>query len=193
MKLKLWQVDAFASEPLEGNPAAIVPLDSWLDAGLMQRIAAENNVSETAYFVKTGAGAYDLRWFTPALEVDLCGHATLASAWVLFNVLQLITPRCFQCHLPELVLEVGKFFAVLAHFCPPCVAFFGELCNVCCNHRSNFLEVREYMLLLRFGEGGLASETISNLTHFFYKCSVFEKMLLKDQAVFVYYLQLKAH
>ena len=87
MKLKIWQVDAFASKPLEGNPAAIVPLESWLDAGLMQRIAEENNVAETAYFVKTGTGAYDLRWFAPSREVDLCGHATLASAWVLFNLI----------------------------------------------------------------------------------------------------------
>jgi len=85
MMLKIWQVDAFASRPLEGNPAAIVPLESWLEAELMQRIAAENNVAETAYFVKTGGGAYDLRWFAPSLEVDLCGHATLASAWILFN------------------------------------------------------------------------------------------------------------
>ena len=85
MKLKIWQVDAFASKPLEGNPAAIVPLERWLDADLMQRIAAENNVAETAYFVKTGPGAYDLRWFAPNREVDLCGHATLASAWILFN------------------------------------------------------------------------------------------------------------
>jgi PhzF family phenazine biosynthesis protein len=85
MKLKIWQVDAFASRPLEGNPAAILPLESWLEADLMQRIAAENNVAETAYFVKTGAGAYDLRWFAPGREVDLCGHATLASAWIIFN------------------------------------------------------------------------------------------------------------
>ena len=87
MKLKIWQVDAFASKPLEGNPAAIVPLESWLEADLMLRIAAENNVAETAFFVKTGAGAYDLRWFAPNREVDLCGHATLASAWTLFNLL----------------------------------------------------------------------------------------------------------
>lgn len=85
MKLKIWQVDAFASRPLEGNPAAIVPLESWIEADLMQRIAAENNVAETAYFVKTGPGAYDLRWFAPNREVDLCGHATLASAWIIFN------------------------------------------------------------------------------------------------------------
>ena len=87
MKLKIWQVDAFANKPLEGNPAAIVPLESWLDAGLMQAIAAENNVAETAFFVKTAPGAYDLRWFSPGSEVELCGHATLASAWVIFNML----------------------------------------------------------------------------------------------------------
>ena len=108
MKLKIWQVDAFASKPLEGNPAAIVPLESWLDENLMQAIAAENNVSETAYFVKTGAGAYDLRWFTPALEVDLCGHATLASAWTLFNILD---PRLnevrFMTRSGELIVERG--------------------------------------------------------------------------------------
>ena len=84
-RLKLWQVDAFASRPLEGNPAAIVPLQSWLAADVMQAIAAENNVAETAFFVKTGEGAYDLRWFAPNREVDLCGHATLASAWTLFH------------------------------------------------------------------------------------------------------------
>lgn len=87
MKLKMWQVDAFASKVLEGNPAAIVPLESWIDASLMQRIANENNLAETAFFVKTGDGRYDLRWFTPEGEVDLCGHATLASAWLLFETL----------------------------------------------------------------------------------------------------------
>lgn len=85
MKLKIWQVDAFASRPLEGNPAAVVALDRWLPNDLMQRIAGENNLAETAFFVKSGAGSYDLRWFTPNAEVDLCGHATLASAWVIFN------------------------------------------------------------------------------------------------------------
>ncbi|HSM97274.1 MAG TPA: PhzF family phenazine biosynthesis protein [Rhizomicrobium sp.] len=87
MKLKLWQVDAFAEKPLEGNPAAIVPLESWIDASLMQKIANENNLAETAYFVKTTPGKYDLRWFTPESEVDLCGHATLASAYTIFSEL----------------------------------------------------------------------------------------------------------
>ena len=87
MKLKLWQIDAFANKPLEGNPAAVVPLEAWIDAGLMQKIATENNLSETAFFVKSGPGRYDLRWFTPAAEVELCGHATLASAWLVFETL----------------------------------------------------------------------------------------------------------
>ena len=105
MKLRIWQVDAFASKPLEGNPAAIVPLESWLDAELMQRIAAENNVAETAYFVKTNAGAYDLRWFAPSLEVDLCGHATLASAWILFNKIETgLNQVCFMTRSGELTV-----------------------------------------------------------------------------------------
>lgn len=87
MTLKLWQVDAFAAAPLEGNPAAVVPLDAWLDTGLMQRIAGENNLAETAFFVETSVGRYQLRWFTPAAEVELCGHATLASAWLIFGTL----------------------------------------------------------------------------------------------------------
>jgi len=108
MKLKLWQIDAFASKPLEGNPAAIVPLDSWLDAALMQAIAAENNVAETAFFVKTGAGAYDLRWFAPEREVDLCGHATLASAWVLFNLVDTgLNQVRFMTRSGELVVTRG--------------------------------------------------------------------------------------
>ena len=87
MKLKLWHVDAFTDKVLAGNPAAIVPLDAWLDDGLMQAIATENNLAMTAFFVKTAAGAYDLRWFTPLAEVNLCGHATLASAEMIFRFL----------------------------------------------------------------------------------------------------------
>ena len=86
MKLKQYQVDAFATRPFEGNPAAVCPLQGWLDDSLMQAIAAENNLSETAFFVSSGKG-YELRWFTPVDEVDLCGHATLASAHILFEKL----------------------------------------------------------------------------------------------------------
>jgi predicted PhzF superfamily epimerase YddE/YHI9 len=87
MKLELWQVDAFSEHALGGNPAAIVPLSAWIDDTLMQKIANENNLAETAFFVKTAPGKYALRWFTPAAEVELCGHATLASAWLLFDTL----------------------------------------------------------------------------------------------------------
>ena len=84
MRLKLFQVDAFTGRLFGGNPAAIVPLEQWLPGATLQAIAAENNLSETAYFVKQGE-RYHLRWFTPSVEVNLCGHATLASAHVLFN------------------------------------------------------------------------------------------------------------
>lgn len=87
MELRLYQVDAFTSELFHGNPAAVVPLDAWLPDALMQAIAAENNLSETAFLVREGDD-YGLRWFTPGLEVDLCGHATLASAFVVFTVLE---------------------------------------------------------------------------------------------------------
>ena len=88
MQLKLWQIDAFAEKPLEGNPAAVVPLDKWLSDAVMQAVAGENNLSETAFFVAAGPGSYHLRWFTPTSEVELCGHATLASAWLVFNEIE---------------------------------------------------------------------------------------------------------
>jgi PhzF family phenazine biosynthesis protein len=84
MKIQIFQVDAFTNETFKGNPAAVCPLDTWLPDELMQQIAAENNLSETAFFVKKG-NFFEIRWFTPTVEVDLCGHATLASAHVLFN------------------------------------------------------------------------------------------------------------
>jgi PhzF family phenazine biosynthesis protein len=86
MEIPLYQIDAFASELFEGNPAAVCPLDKWLPDETMQSIAAENNLSETAFFVPEGNG-FHIRWFTPLSEVDLCGHATLAAAYVLFNIL----------------------------------------------------------------------------------------------------------
>ncbi len=90
MELDIYQVDAFASEVFKGNPAAIVPLKEWLPTHVLQAIAVENNLSETAYFVphEDGvAGHFHLRWFTPEAEVDLCGHATLASAFTLYEFL----------------------------------------------------------------------------------------------------------
>ena len=85
MQLEFHQVDAFASQPFTGNPAMVYRLDRWLDDALMQQIAGEHNLAETAFVVKEGA-AWHIRWFTPTAEVPLCGHATLASAHVLFEV-----------------------------------------------------------------------------------------------------------
>ncbi len=86
MKLAFAQVDAFADRPFTGNPAAVMPLDAWLDDATLQAIAAENNLAETAFLVQTAGDAdFDLRWFTPAVEVALCGHATLASGHYLLS------------------------------------------------------------------------------------------------------------
>ncbi len=87
MEIPLFQVDAFAKRQFAGNPAAVCPLKAWLPDSTMQAIAAENNLAETAFFVREGAG-FRLRWFTPTLEVDLCGHATLAAAYVIFEYLR---------------------------------------------------------------------------------------------------------
>ena len=84
MSQKIYQIDAFADVLFSGNPAAVCPLENWLDADIMQKIAAENNLAETAFTVPVENG-YEIRWFTPEVEVDLCGHATLASAYTLMN------------------------------------------------------------------------------------------------------------
>ena len=85
MNQKIYQVDAFALNLYEGNPAAVVILDDWIKDETMQNIAMENNLAETAFLVKKNEDTYSLRWFTPTIEVDLCGHATLASAHILFT------------------------------------------------------------------------------------------------------------
>tara|TARA_B100001146_G_C16199195_1_gene443348 strand:- start:4033 stop:4821 length:789 start_codon:yes stop_codon:yes gene_type:complete len=84
VEIKIYQVDAFTNEVFSGNPAAVCPLEQWLDDNIMQKIAMENNLAETAFIIKTSSG-YNIRWFTPTVEVDLCGHATLAAAHVLFE------------------------------------------------------------------------------------------------------------
>ncbi|HEX2640630.1 MAG TPA: PhzF family phenazine biosynthesis protein [Pyrinomonadaceae bacterium] len=113
MSLQIFQVDAFASEPFRGNPAAVVPLESWLPAETMLKIAAENNLAETAFFVKNGDG-YDLRWFTPTVEIDLCGHATLASAYVLYELLgETVDVLKFQTKSGQLTVEKKADLLVL--------------------------------------------------------------------------------
>jgi len=113
MRTPIYQVDAFAGAVFGGNPAAVCPLEAWLDDDTMQAVARENNLSETAFFVRNGSD-YDLRWFTPGFEVDLCGHATLASAYVIFEFLErereLITFNTKSG--PLLVKRDGEFLAM---------------------------------------------------------------------------------
>ena len=98
MKLEIFQVDAFTNKPFGGNPAAIVPLTEWLPDETMHNVAQENNLSETAFFVKKD-DVYEIRWFTPTFEIDLCGHATLAGAFVIFECLKLETEKInFHSH-----------------------------------------------------------------------------------------------
>lgn len=85
MKLTLYQVDAFTNTLFGGNPAAVIPLEKWIDESLMQKLALENNLSETAFFVPKSRSNFEIRWFTPLSEINLCGHATLASAFVLHS------------------------------------------------------------------------------------------------------------
>lgn len=106
MKYDIYQVDAFTSKPFGGNPAAVVPLDSWLPDETMQSIALENNLSETAFFVQ-GEDGYDIRWFTPTFEIDLCGHATLGSAHVLFNELG-VSDDVLRFHSKSGLLTVAR-------------------------------------------------------------------------------------
>src|SRR6201986_1099276 len=86
--MTLYQIDAFTNKLFSGNPAAVVPLEKWLDDALMQKLALENNLAETAFFAPSSNADvdFDIRWFTPEIEINLCGHATLASAYVLFEI-----------------------------------------------------------------------------------------------------------
>ena len=91
MKIRLYQIDAFTDRVFGGNPAAVCPLDQWLPEKLMQQIAMENNLAETAFFTSDNE-RFNIRWFTPEIEVDLCGHATLATAFVIFNIEKFPSP-----------------------------------------------------------------------------------------------------
>lgn len=114
MKLQIYQVDAFTKKVFGGNPAAVCPLDEWLSDEIMQKIAMENNLAETAFFVQKN-NQYEIRWFTPAVEVDLCGHATLATAHVLFSHLnhEGKTIRFFSHRSGELTVTKNKDFLTL--------------------------------------------------------------------------------
>jgi len=110
-----FHVNSFTDQPFEGNPAGVCPLSEWLDEDLMLKIANENNLSETAFFVPTGDNSYDLRWFTPTVEAEFCGHATLASGFVIMNILRPdLSEVTFKTQIGELaVRRGGKGFMVL--------------------------------------------------------------------------------
>ena len=113
VNLPLYQIDAFTRHVFGGNPAAVMSLQSWLPDATLQALAAENNLSETAFFVG-GNGAYHLRWFTPTQGVEFCGHATLASAWALWNLLsETATELKFQTRVGELKAVQGEGGAVV--------------------------------------------------------------------------------
>ncbi|MCP5206470.1 MAG: PhzF family phenazine biosynthesis protein [Hahellaceae bacterium] len=130
-KLAIYQVDAFTSHLFAGNPAAVCPLDEWLDDASLQKLAAENNLSETAFFVPSGEGCYHLRWFTPTTEVRLCGHATLATAHVLFNELKTEKNSVnFQSLSGDLSVsqEAGKLWLNFpVSTCTPCPELLPEM------------------------------------------------------------------
>ena len=151
MDLPIYQVDAFTSSVFSGNPAAVCPLDSWLGDETMQAIAAENNVSETSFFVRNGDG-FNLRWFTPACEVDLCGHATLASAHVLFEELKEATDTVrFQTKSGELaVRRKGKLLAMNFPSRPPKpVEPDARLVTALGGNPTEILAARDYLVRYR--------------------------------------------
>ncbi|MFM9986354.1 MAG: PhzF family phenazine biosynthesis protein [Flavobacteriales bacterium] len=127
-KIRIYKVDAFTDRLFSGNPAAVCILDEWLRDDLLQSIASENNLAETAFILPNGSD-YDIRWFTPAVEVDLCGHATLASAFVLFNLLQYPNPviRFHSTRSGNLAVEKRDDFLFLDFPTDKLVPIDGEL------------------------------------------------------------------
>ncbi len=108
MRIPYYHVDAFSEAPFRGNPAGVCPLERWLRDETLQEIAAENNLSETAFFVPQD-GDFHLRWFTPTVEVDLCGHATLAASHVLFS------ERGFKGDILRFNTSLYYSFVILQH------------------------------------------------------------------------------
>ena len=111
--LKIYQIDAFTNQVFKGNPAAVVPLQEWLPTEIMQQIAAENNLAETAFFVQEN-DKYHIKWFTPTVEIELCGHATLASAFVIYNYLNYDKNEIhFTCMVGDLLVTKNEDWITL--------------------------------------------------------------------------------
>lgn len=152
MTLDIYQVDAFAEATFKGNPAAVIPLESWIDEVLMQQIAMENNLSETVFFVKEDEG-YHIRWFTPEYEIDLCGHATLAGAYIIKNFIE---PHVQEIHFTTQKAGVLKATAkdglytldFPARMPQPCEAPEGLLESLGISVAVEVLRSRDYFVVL---------------------------------------------
>lgn len=149
MTIPIYQIDAFTHQVFHGNPAAVCPLPTWLDDAALQAIAAENNLSETAFFVKKD-NLFELRWFTPKTEVDLCGHATLATAFVIFSYLEPDRDRV-QFQSQSGLLEVVKSGDLLVMDFPARPAVPGptppELIQALGPRPTEVLRARDYLVV----------------------------------------------
>lgn len=161
MKIPFFQVDAFSSNVLSGNPAAICILETWPENDILQKIAAENNLSETAFLVSISPGNYELKWFTPTIEIDLCGHATLASAFVLFKFYEKgTTDLKFQTTSGKLsVQKIGDLLSMNFPAKPPVEAKPPEILTEALGCEASYiLESRDLLAVFEH------ENTIQNMT-----------------------------
>lgn len=150
MKIDLFQIDAFTSQVFKGNPAAVCPLTEWLPDDLLLNIAIENNLAETAFFVPMEDGTHHLRWFTPEIEMDLCGHATLASAFVLFQFLDYSKEVVsFETKSGRLeVKQVGNYLEMDLPSRPPKMTDLPKVISEALSKQPNEIwKSRDYMLV----------------------------------------------
>ena len=149
MKLPIFQIDAFSNKVFRGNPACVVPLENWLKDDVLLKIAQENAVAETAFFVKRGRN-FHLRWFTPDIEMDLCGHATLATAHCILSELKIVTKKVIFETLSgelEVSLNNGRYLMDLPRRDPTSASLPNEIKNALNIQPVKVLKARDYLLV----------------------------------------------
>ena len=149
MKLPIFQIDAFSNKVFRGNPACVVPLENWLKDDVLLKIAQENAVAETAFFVKRGRN-FHLRWFTPDIEMDLCGHATLATAHCILSELKIVTKKVIFETLSgelEVSLNNGRYLMDLPRRDPTSASLPNEIKNALSIQPVKVLKARDYLLV----------------------------------------------
>ena len=149
MKLPIFQIDAFSNKVFRGNPACVVPLENWLKDDVLLKIAQENAVAETAFFVKRGRN-FHLRWFTPDIEMDLCGHATLATAHCILSELKIVTKKVIFETLSgelEVSLNNGRYLMDLPRRDPTSASLTNEIKNALSIQPVKVLKARDYLLV----------------------------------------------